>query len=102
MNAYIPIVACVLIAGIIFMMWRDISTLKSRVTDVVTQHNNVKSVLDRHESMINTPVGHEFPLQFAMDVPETGGALVEADTPKIKEEPVDEQKPKSTKKPKAT
>lgn len=107
MQAYIPIIACVVAAAILFMLWRDISTLKSRVTDVVNQHNNVKQVLDKHESMLHA--NNEFPLQFAFDTPQDIAGDAAGDlardaaggvaTPSvvIKEEPEEETKTKTKK-----
>jgi len=52
MQSYYIAIPFVLLAVVLYIMWRDIRTLKSRVTDVVTQHNNVKLALDRHDSML--------------------------------------------------
>lgn len=52
MQIYYIVLPIVILLVFLFMMWRDIRTLKSRVTEVVEQHNNVKKVLDKHESMI--------------------------------------------------
>lgn len=91
MYTYYIIFACAVAAVFLFMMWRDVRTLKSRVTDVVEQHNNVKKALDRHESMLASP-SSGIPLQFETPAP------VDA-TPEIKEEEPEEiaEKPKSKK-----
>lgn len=94
MYTYYIIFACAVAAVFLFMMWRDVRTLKSRVTDVVEQHNNVKKALDRHESMLASP-SSGIPLQFETPVPvDTTPSTVE-----IKEEEPDEvaEKPKSKK-----
>ena len=101
MYTYYYIIAAVIVAGFLFMMWRDVRTLRSRVTDVVEQHNNVKKVLDRHGSMLT---GMEIPVQFegdsnmAMDNPaEPVDPEIRPDPlPSIKEEPGTE-KPKQKK-----
>lgn len=57
MYTYYILVPIVLLVAFLFMMWRDVRTLKSRVTDVVEQHNNVKKALDRHDSMLGSVMG---------------------------------------------
>jgi hypothetical protein len=99
MYTYYIIFACAVAAVFLFMMWRDVRTLKSRVTDVVEQHNNVKKVLDRHESMLAAPPS-DIPFQFAMEPPVDAGSPIddEPSTVEIKEEPVEVvEKPKTKK-----
>jgi hypothetical protein len=91
MYTYYIIFACAVAAVFLFMMWRDVRTLKSRVTDVVEQHNNVKKALDRHESMLASP-SSGIPLQFETPAPlDNNPSTVE-----IKEEEPEEvaEKPK--------
>ena len=84
MQQYYIAIGCAILSVFLFMMWRDVRTLKSRVTDVVEQHNNVKKALDRHESMITSP--KDIPIQFMAD-PEIQPA---EDAPvEIKKEPVE-------------
>jgi hypothetical protein len=105
MYTYYYIIAAVIVVGFLFMMWRDVRTLRSRVTDVVEQHNNVKKVLDRHGSLLT---GMEIPVQFSGEpVEDAAEPMDPMDTeirsdplPQIKEEPGTE-KPKQ-KKPKAS
>lgn len=100
MYTYYIVFACAVAAVFLFMMWRDVRTLKSRVTDVVDQHNNVKKALDRHESMLTSP-STDIPFQFAMDPLDAGGLIeeepVRASTVEIKEEPEVAEKPKPKK-----
>ena len=91
MYTYYIIFACTVAAIFLFMMWRDVRTLKSRVTDVVEQHNNVKKVLDRHESML-VPPASDIPFQFATDI--SNDPIPEP--PEVEEPEVDE-KPKTKK-----
>lgn len=108
MYTYYYIIAAAVVAVFLFLMWRDVRTLKSRVTDVVEQHNNVKRALDRHESLLTTK---DIPVQFAteadtmMNDEPTIGEIVPAASSKptveIKEEPED-TKPVKTKKTKST
>lgn len=51
MQTYYIAIPCVLLAVFLVVMWRDVRTLKSRVTDVVEQHNNVKKALDAHDAL---------------------------------------------------
>ena len=94
MYTYYIIFACVVAAVFLFMMWRDVRTLKSRVTDVVEQHNNVKKALDRHESLL-APGASDIPFQFAMDPMVPGDD--EPTITEMKEEPVEKPKTKETK-----
>jgi len=107
MQVYYIILPIVILLVFLFMMWRDVRTLKSRVTDVVEQHNNIKKVLDKHESMLTVgdPMGG-----FVYDAAE-GGTMtsmvaprpMDTSLPEIKEEEptLTEEKPK-TKKTKST
>ena len=104
MYTYYILVPIVLLVVFLFMMWRDVRTLKSRVTDVVDQHNNVKKALDRHDSLLGSMMGgvpdapqNEPVAQFGVELQPAGGL------PDIKEEPVEEADTKSkSKKTKST
>lgn len=107
MYTYYYIIAAAVITAFLFMMWRDVRTLKSRVTDVVEQHNNVKKALDRHESMLTGP--QDIPVQFATDadmeptIGETIPPEAAKPTVEIKQEPEESTKPaKAAKKTKST
>jgi hypothetical protein len=103
MYTYYYIIAAAVVAVFLFLMWRDVRTLKSRVTDVVEQHNNVKKALDRHESLL---APHDIPVQFAMEsentdeptIGETVPAEVKSKQPvEIKTEPEDSKPAKAKK-----
>jgi len=86
MQQYYIAIGCALLSVFLFMMWRDVRTLKSRVTDVVEQHNNVKKALDRHDSMIVSL--RDIPVQLMEDSeiqPAEKMSPVE-----VKKEPIDE------------
>lgn len=85
MYTYYYIIAAVIVVGFLFMMWRDVRTLKSRVTDVVEQHNNVKKALDRHESML---VGTTIPAQIEPEFDDIDPEI----TPEPAPEPVEPTK----------
>ena len=88
MYTYYYIIAAVIVVGFLFMMWRDVRTLKSRVTDVVEQHNNIKKALDRHESML---VGTTIPAQIDGFEGFDGAPVDPEITPEITPEPVEPQ-----------
>lgn len=94
MQQYYILIGCTILAVFLFMMWRDVRTLRSRVTDVVEQHNNVKKALDRHDSMFASL--HDIPVHGITDA-----EIQPADTQpvEVKKEPVDvdiSEAPKTT------
>ena len=89
MYTYYYIIAAIIVVGFLFMMWRDVRTLKSRVTDVVEQHNNVKKALDRHESML---VGTTIPAQIEPEFDDIDTEIIPEPTPEPVE-PTKKEKP---------
>jgi hypothetical protein len=49
---FFAIVAVTVIAIVIFMMYRDVKSLRTSVVDVVNEHNNAKHALDSHARAI--------------------------------------------------
>jgi len=52
MQTYYIAIPFVLLSVFLFVMWRDMRTIKSRMIEIVEQHNNVKKALDRHDTML--------------------------------------------------
>ena len=52
-SPYFPAVICLLVIGIvIFMLFRDVNSMKGTMTDLVTQHNNAQKALETHGGQI--------------------------------------------------
>jgi hypothetical protein len=52
-SPYFPAVVCAIVIGIvIFMLFRDVSSVKSTVGDLVEQHNNAQKALETHTGAI--------------------------------------------------
>jgi hypothetical protein len=52
-SPYFPAVVCAIVIGIvIFMLFRDVSSVKSTMGDLVEQHNNAQKALETHSGAI--------------------------------------------------
>lgn len=52
---HLPLILGVIAVGIVvWLLWRDIGTLRKTLTKVVTEHNETASVLDQHKNAINS------------------------------------------------
>lgn len=50
----IPLILGVIAVGVVvWLIWRDIGSLKKTVTTVVKEHNETASILDQHKHAIN-------------------------------------------------
>lgn len=54
-SPYFPAIICLVIIGIvIFMLFRDVSSMKGTVSELVTQHNNAQKALETHGGAIKS------------------------------------------------
>ena len=52
-SPYFPAIICVIIIAIVmYMLFRDVSSMKGTMTDLVTQHNNAQKALENHGDAI--------------------------------------------------
>ena len=52
---HLPLILGVIAIGVVvWLLWRDIGTLRKTITKVVTEHNETASVLDQHKNAINS------------------------------------------------
>jgi hypothetical protein len=55
----IPLIIGVIAIGVVvWLIWRDIGSLKKTVTTVVNEHNETASILDQHKHAINNLSSH--------------------------------------------
>lgn len=51
----IPLILGVIAVGVVvWLIWRDIGSLKKTVSNVVNEHNETASILDQHKHAINS------------------------------------------------
>lgn len=52
-SPYFPALVCAIIIGIVlYMLFRDVGSMKGTMSDLVTQHNNAQKALENHGDAI--------------------------------------------------
>lgn len=97
-SPYFPAVICVIVLAIVFfMLFRDVNSMKSTMTDLVNQHNNAQKALENHSGAIKRLQDMGHPMLDEEEYDEDDGDYDEyqgqAALPAIKEEPMDEPAP---------
>ena len=86
-SPYFPAIICVIIIAIVmYMLFRDVGSMKGTMTDLVTQHNNAQKALETHENAIKR-LQDAGPIEMDYDIDEDEEVFGELPTIQEVEEP---------------